>query len=227
MDGVSNILIATSVAARGIDVKQVILVINFKVPDHLEDYIHRIGRTGRAGKQGYAFTFVQPEEGDKAQDMVDALRQCGQAVPEKLKALAEEHQTAVNAGQPKKRRRWGGFGGKGFKYDSTEKSQQQRDRNKAKKDLLIGEEADDLNEDDVAMGRDIANRGSEDNQDPKKDQIASSHPVATAKGAAQIAARLQADAAAATAATTAAATAGTTTGATASDAAPAKAESGQ
>merc|ERR1712187_926037 len=100
-DGVSNILIATSVAARGIDVKKVLLVINFKVPDHLEDYIHRIGRTGRAGKAGFAYTFIQPDEGDQAQDMVDALRQCGQTVPHKLKALADDFQSQVNTGQAK------------------------------------------------------------------------------------------------------------------------------
>ena len=61
-----------------------------QVPDHLEDYIHRVGRTGRAGKAGFAYTFIQPDEGDKAQDMVDALRQCNQEVPLNLKALAED-----------------------------------------------------------------------------------------------------------------------------------------
>merc|ERR1711972_1110430 len=100
-DKVANILIATSVAARGIDVKDVILVVNFKVPDHMEDYIHRIGRTGRAGKHGFAYTFIQPDEGQQAQDMVDALRQCGQQVPLKLKQLAEEFQSQVNTGQAK------------------------------------------------------------------------------------------------------------------------------
>mmetsp|Transcript_68154 Transcript_68154/g.120297 ORF Transcript_68154/g.120297 Transcript_68154/m.120297 type:complete len:962 (+) Transcript_68154:104-2989(+) len=145
-DGVSNILIATSVAARGIDVKNVILVVNFKVPDHLEDYIHRIGRTGRAGKPGFAYTFVQPDEADHAQDMVDALRQCGQEIPLKLKALAEEHQIAVNTGQAQKRKRWGGFGGKGFKYDNTEKSRQQKERQSAKNDLLIGDLDDEEDE---------------------------------------------------------------------------------
>merc|ERR1719424_125823 len=138
-DGVANILVATSVAARGLDVKKVILVVNFKVPDHLEDYIHRIGRTGRAGKPGFAFTFVQPDEGDRAQDMVDALRQCGQQVPEKLKRLTEEFQSQINRGEAKKKRRWAGFGGKGFKFDNTEKSRQQKDRLKAKKDSRIGE----------------------------------------------------------------------------------------
>ncbi|CAJ1358472.1 unnamed protein product [Effrenium voratum] len=138
-DGISNILIATSVAARGIDVKNVILVVNFKVPDHLEDYIHRVGRTGRAGKPGFAYTFIQPDEGDKAQDMVDAMRQCNQEIPAKLKALAEEHQTAVNTGKAQKRKRWGGFGGKSFSYENSEKSRQQQDRQQAKSELLIGD----------------------------------------------------------------------------------------
>jgi len=194
-DGVANVLIATSVAARGIDVKQVILVINFKVPDHLEDYIHRIGRTGRAGKHGYAYTFIQPDEGDRAQDMVDALRQCDQKVPEKLKKVAEEHQSLVNMGQAQKKRRWGGFGGKGFKYDSTEKSRQQKDRAKAKKDLMIGEDFEEQEEeardpwlDDKPMGPGQA----EPQQQPAS---SGSDPMTTAVLAAQTAARLQADAA--------------------------------
>merc|ERR1719502_927816 len=139
-DGVANILVATSVAARGLDVKKVILVVNFKVPDHLEDYIHRIGRTGRAGKAGFAYTFIQPDEGDRAQDMLDALRQCGQKVPDNLRRLSEDYQSQVNRGEAKKKRRWGGFGGKGFKFDNTEQSRQQKDRVKAKKDDMIGDE---------------------------------------------------------------------------------------
>eukprot|EP00439_Symbiodinium_sp_Y106_P012941 s5539_g1.t2 len=107
-DGISNILIATSVAARGIDVKNVILVVNFKVPDHLEDYIHRIGRTGRAGKPGFAYTFIQPDEADRAQDgsgfrletcLVATVR-TGSQPPVALECTGtEEHQTAVNTGQ--------------------------------------------------------------------------------------------------------------------------------
>ncbi len=53
-----NILVATDVAARGIDVKDITHVINFDQPDSYEAYVHRIGRTGRAGKQGFALTFV-------------------------------------------------------------------------------------------------------------------------------------------------------------------------
>lgn len=57
-DGLFNVLIATDVAARGIDVKDISHVINYTVPQTHDDYVHRIGRTGRGGKIGKAFTFV-------------------------------------------------------------------------------------------------------------------------------------------------------------------------
>lgn len=53
-----KILVATDVAARGLDIKEITHVINYDLPDNYESYIHRIGRTGRANKQGYALTFV-------------------------------------------------------------------------------------------------------------------------------------------------------------------------
>lgn len=59
----NNILVATDVAARGIDVTGITHVINFDTPQTYEDYIHRIGRAGRAGKVGYAFTFVPNDYG--------------------------------------------------------------------------------------------------------------------------------------------------------------------
>jgi superfamily II DNA/RNA helicase len=54
-----NVLVATDVAARGIDVKDISHVINYDEPETYQDYIHRIGRTGRGGKTGKALTFVQ------------------------------------------------------------------------------------------------------------------------------------------------------------------------
>jgi len=53
-----QILIATDVASRGIDIENVTHVINFDVPGTYDDYVHRIGRTGRAGKKGIALTFI-------------------------------------------------------------------------------------------------------------------------------------------------------------------------
>jgi len=63
-DGSFPIMIATDVAARGIDISDVSHVINFDVPQNAEDYVHRIGRTGRMGKRGVAHTFVTPEDGE-------------------------------------------------------------------------------------------------------------------------------------------------------------------
>jgi ATP-dependent RNA helicase RhlE len=62
--GEINILIATDVAARGIDVKNIDTVINFDVPNISETYVHRIGRTGRAGQNGSAFSFCSADEKD-------------------------------------------------------------------------------------------------------------------------------------------------------------------
>ncbi len=61
-DGSIDLLIASDIAARGIDIEDLQAVINFHVPTQAEDYIHRIGRTGRAGKLGKAFTLVSPHE---------------------------------------------------------------------------------------------------------------------------------------------------------------------
>jgi ATP-dependent RNA helicase DeaD len=63
-DGSIDVLVATDVAARGLDVSGVTHVINFDLPQDPESYVHRIGRTGRAGKEGAAFTFVTPREID-------------------------------------------------------------------------------------------------------------------------------------------------------------------
>ncbi|MDR1442453.1 MAG: DEAD/DEAH box helicase [Bifidobacteriaceae bacterium] len=57
-----DVLVATDVAARGLDVERVGLVVNFDLPKGAETYVHRIGRTGRAGRDGIAFTFVTPQE---------------------------------------------------------------------------------------------------------------------------------------------------------------------
>ena len=55
-------MVATDVAARGLDIDNVDVIINYDVPQNLDDYIHRIGRTARAGKKGFAFTLVSKDE---------------------------------------------------------------------------------------------------------------------------------------------------------------------
>ncbi len=59
---VATVLVATSLAARGLDVKDLNLVVNYDTPSHYEDYVHRVGRTGRAGNKGTAYTFVSEQQ---------------------------------------------------------------------------------------------------------------------------------------------------------------------
>ena len=79
-----RILIATDVASRGLDVKDIDLVINFNMPNTIEDYVHRIGRTGRAGAQGKAISFVSEEDLLIVRDLISVLENSDQPVPREL-----------------------------------------------------------------------------------------------------------------------------------------------
>ncbi len=74
-DGTYNILVATDVAARGIDISGVTHVINYRVPENAEDYVHRIGRTGRAESEGDAFTILTADEIDFAKSVENFIGQ--------------------------------------------------------------------------------------------------------------------------------------------------------
>ena len=84
-----QILVATDVAQRGLDIKAVDWVVNFDCPKTVEDYIHRIGRTGRAGAKGSAMTFVA-QESDSAmmRDIAKVIKDVGQPVPPELDVSA-------------------------------------------------------------------------------------------------------------------------------------------
>merc|ERR1711988_537846 len=88
-EGKSPILIATDVASRGLDVKDIKYVINYDFPNSIEDYIHRVGRTGRAGATGSSYTFFTPDKFRHAKDLVAVLREASQPVPAELEKLAE------------------------------------------------------------------------------------------------------------------------------------------
>ena len=83
-DGSTPILVATDVAARGLDIKGVEFVINYTFPLTIEDYVHRIGRTGRAGATGTAFTFFTQHDKARAGELQNVLRKAGVAIPEDL-----------------------------------------------------------------------------------------------------------------------------------------------
>ncbi|XP_078428923.1 DEA(D/H)-box RNA helicase family protein [Wolffia australiana] len=86
--GKSPIMIATDVAARGLDVKDVKYVVNYDFPGSLEDYVHRIGRTGRAGAKGTAYTFFTAANGRFAKDLTKILEEAGQKVSADLAKMA-------------------------------------------------------------------------------------------------------------------------------------------
>ncbi|KAG0063022.1 hypothetical protein BGZ89_010211 [Linnemannia elongata] len=82
--GRSPILIATAVAARGLDIKDVMHIINYDLSDDIDDYVHRIGRTARAGNPGLATTFYNDRNWAIAPQLVKLLIECQQEVPEFL-----------------------------------------------------------------------------------------------------------------------------------------------
>lgn len=124
--GVTPILIATSVAARGLDVKQLKLVINYDAPNHLEDYVHRAGRTGRAGQTGTAVTFITEEQEQYSVGIAKALEQSGQPVPERLEKMRKAWRAKVKSGKSQDS---SGFGGKGLdKLDANRELARMHDR---------------------------------------------------------------------------------------------------
>lgn len=86
-EGKSPILVATDVASRGLDVKDIKYVINYDFPSQIEDYVHRVGRTGRAGATGSSYTFFTSDKAKHASDLIKVLREANQPVPEELQKL--------------------------------------------------------------------------------------------------------------------------------------------
>jgi ATP-dependent RNA helicase DDX46/PRP5 len=139
--GVIPIMIATSVAARGLDVKQLKLVVNFDAPNHLEDYVHRAGRTGRAGNTGTAVTFITEDQEQYSVGIAKALEQSGQPVPERLNEMRKAFRDKVKTGKSKDS---SGFGGKGLeRLDAEREAARNRERKTHKTD---GDEEDEKDE---------------------------------------------------------------------------------
>uniref|UniRef100_A0A671ND28 RNA helicase n=1 Tax=Sinocyclocheilus anshuiensis TaxID=1608454 RepID=A0A671ND28_9TELE len=86
------ILVATAVAARGLDISNVKHVINFDLPSDIEEYVHRIGRTGRVGNLGLATSFFNDKNSNITKDLLDIVVEAKQEVPSWLESLAYEHQ---------------------------------------------------------------------------------------------------------------------------------------
>jgi len=96
--GKSPIMVATDVASRGIDVRNITHVLNYDYPNNSEDYIHRIGRTGRAGAKGTAITLFTTDNQKQARDLVNVLQEAKQQIDPRLVEMT----------------RYGGGGGRGY-----------------------------------------------------------------------------------------------------------------
>uniref|UniRef100_A0A8D8IN04 RNA helicase n=2 Tax=Culex pipiens TaxID=7175 RepID=A0A8D8IN04_CULPI len=103
----NGILVATDVASRGLDVDDVKYVINYDFPNNTEDYIHRIGRTGRSTNKGTAYTFFTPANSSKANDLIQVLKTANQYVNPELQEYAR-----FGGGGGRNRGRGGNGGGR-------------------------------------------------------------------------------------------------------------------
>ncbi|EDQ88311.1 p68DDX5 RNA helicase [Monosiga brevicollis MX1] len=113
-DGRHPILIATDVASRGLDVKDIKYVINFDYPNNSEDYVHRIGRTARGGGEGTAYTFFSSKNARQAKDLVSVLEEAKQEIPRELRDMASISSYSSGGRRGGGRRGGGGGGGRGF-----------------------------------------------------------------------------------------------------------------
>lgn len=175
--GVANVLVATSVAGRGLDVPAIKCVINYSAPNHLEDYVHRVGRTGRAGKEGTAYTFLDPINEDAfAPMLLKALKQSKQHVSDELKALAAKFKTKVVAGEAT----WAndGFAGsKGYTFDEDEMTAEQK-RERAQKQQFEIDIGVRVTEEDPELRGDVDDEEDEEGNGEKSPPEQTSTAVA-------------------------------------------------
>ncbi|CAL9245908.1 unnamed protein product [Arabidopsis halleri] len=113
--GRTPILVATDVAARGLDIPHVAHVVNFDLPNDIDDYVHRIGRTGRAGKSGIATAFFNENNAQMARSLAELMQEANQEVPEWLTRYASR----ASFGGGKKKSGGGRFGGRDFRREGS------------------------------------------------------------------------------------------------------------
>ncbi|XWS66494.1 hypothetical protein CRYUN_Cryun05aG0204500 [Craigia yunnanensis] len=114
--GKTPILVATDVAARGLDIPHVAHVINFDLPNDIDDYVHRIGRTGRAGKTGLATAFFNESNLSLARPLAELMQEANQEVPAWLTRYASR---APYGGNKNRRSGVGHFGGRDFRREGS------------------------------------------------------------------------------------------------------------
>ncbi|KAF5275014.1 hypothetical protein FQA39_LY06951 [Lamprigera yunnana] len=125
-NGTVQILIATDVASRGIDIEDITHVINYDFPRNIEEYVHRVGRTGRAGRTGYSISYFTRSNWGSASELIEILQEAAQDVPEELYKMSERFKSwkerkdqergPRGGGQFNRNRRDGGGGGGGGRF---------------------------------------------------------------------------------------------------------------
>jgi superfamily II DNA/RNA helicase len=123
--GEINLLVASDVAARGLDIKGVSHVFNFDAPWHPDDYVHRIGRTGRAGAKGKAFTFVTKAD-EEAIDNIEKL--IGLKIERLGKVSAPKEEREATPKKETERRSSRGGRAKGEEAEKAEKPEKRQPR---------------------------------------------------------------------------------------------------
>ncbi|CAL4190871.1 unnamed protein product [Meganyctiphanes norvegica] len=122
--GRAKILVATDVAARGLDVDDVKFVINYDFPNCVEDYVHRIGRTGRSGRKGDSYTFFTYENASLSKDLIKVLQENDQKIDEKLMEMSKFSRRGKNSKFQQRSDR--GYGSRsGGSYGTYRKSNRQ------------------------------------------------------------------------------------------------------
>jgi ATP-dependent RNA helicase DDX3X len=103
------VLVATDVASRGLSIPNVEYVINYDMPTLIDDYVHRIGRTGRCGARGVATSFIAEKNRSIAVDLLENMREAKQQIPEFLTAIVDSS------------RSFGNYGNSGSRYGNSYK----------------------------------------------------------------------------------------------------------
>uniref|UniRef100_A0A914ZI88 RNA helicase n=2 Tax=Parascaris univalens TaxID=6257 RepID=A0A914ZI88_PARUN len=129
--GVAPILVATAVAARGLDIPNVKHVINYDLPSDIDEYVHRIGRTGRVGNVGLATSFFNDKNRNIARDLAELIVEANQELPEWLEKLSSDAQRYGS--RPGRVKGGGRFGGRDHRvqYNSSSGGGQHRSNGSA------------------------------------------------------------------------------------------------
>ncbi|KAJ8925636.1 hypothetical protein NQ315_009481 [Exocentrus adspersus] len=90
-NGTVKILIATDVASRGLDIDDITHVVNYDFPKNVEEYVHRVGRTGRAGKYGQSISYFTRADWGQAKELISILEEAEQEIPDELHGMAERY----------------------------------------------------------------------------------------------------------------------------------------